>query len=112
MSTIFTSIVQKWRNCADAFLKGTHFYFLSFVPSQKGFITSWFLQLFYSGIKDNEDQLKVLRSFPGVAFFFFLTNLKAILNSYFIIHDMLSENYPRQSLGLDIGSLLSSRPRG
>jgi glycerol-3-phosphate O-acyltransferase len=83
MSTLFSAIAQKWRKNADAFLKGTHYHFLSFVPSKKGAVSSWFLRLFYRGIKDNDDQLKVIRSIPADARIVYLNKFKSYFEFLF-----------------------------
>ena len=60
----FRSKVRKWIN---TLLKGTHSHFASYLPGSKGSLATWALKRFYSGVKENQDQIAIFKNLPAYA---------------------------------------------
>ena len=75
--------IRKW---IDAALNGTHDHYFSCLPVKKGRLSTWLLKLFFSGIKDNPDQLAVIDSIPEDAAIVYLNKFKSKTNMRFGIY--------------------------
>ena len=101
MATLFNALRTKYRKRLDAFLKGTHHHFLNFIPADKGMFSNWILKIFYSGIKDNEDQLAVLRSLPDNACIVYLNKFKSYFEFLFYHTRYADRKLPVPELAFD-----------
>ena len=73
-ATGFRARVRAW---IDKALDGTHQHFFNYLPIKKGRISTWLLKLFFSGIKDNDDQLSIIRNIPDDATIVYLNKFKS-----------------------------------
>ncbi len=68
---------SKVRNWINTLLKGTHSHFASYLPGPKGRLSTWALKRFYSGIKENQDQIAVFENLPADAIFIYVNKHKS-----------------------------------
>jgi len=68
---------SKFRNWINTLLKGTHSHFASYLPGSKGRLATWVLKRFYSGIKENQDQIAIFENLPADAIFIYVNKHKS-----------------------------------
>ncbi|MCK4469397.1 MAG: hypothetical protein KAU60_13700, partial [Desulfobacterales bacterium] len=78
--TQFKNRVRVW---VDKALQGTHNHYLCFLPGKIGFLSSWFLKLFFSGIKINRDQTLALEKLRKEGIVVYVTKYKSYFEYLF-----------------------------
>ncbi|MFO8085082.1 MAG: 1-acyl-sn-glycerol-3-phosphate acyltransferase [Desulfobacterales bacterium] len=97
-SSVNKSFFRRW---IDSLLKGTHHYFFCFVPERIGHLSSFFLKLFYSGIKTDKQQLIPIQELPHDAVIVYATQYKSYFEFFYFYTRFRQEKYPFPQLGLD-----------
>ncbi len=98
IGTKFRKKIIGWINTA---LKGTHNYYSCYLPGNIGFISSWILKLFFSGIKVNKDQTAVFQKIPKNAIVIYINKHKSYFE-YLFYHTHYKQNkLPFPEIGLD-----------
>ncbi|HPA15449.1 MAG TPA: 1-acyl-sn-glycerol-3-phosphate acyltransferase [Desulfobacterales bacterium] len=70
--------------------QATHVHYICYLPKHFGFIASFLLKLFYSGIKINKDQIAVLRNIPNDAIVIYVNKHKSYFE-YLFFHTRYSQ---------------------
>ncbi len=76
----FKNRVRAW---IDKALQGTHNHYLCFLPGKIGFLSSWFLKLFFSGIKINKEQTLTLKKLRKEGIVVYVTKYKSYFEYLF-----------------------------
>lgn len=76
----FKNMVRMWINKA---LQSTHNHYLCFLPGKTGFLSSWILKLFFSGIKINEEQTLTLKKLKEEGIVVYVTKYKSYFEYLF-----------------------------
>ena len=95
-----TGIRARVRAWIDKALSGTHQHFFNYLPIKKGKTSTWLLKLFFSGIKDNDDQLNVIRNIPEDATIVYLNKFKSKFDFLFYHTRYPANNLPAPEIGL------------
>jgi glycerol-3-phosphate O-acyltransferase len=90
----------RFRTWIDRALGGTHEHFFNYQPIKKGRISTWLLQLFFSGIKDNDEQLAVIRHIPDDATIIYLNKFKSKFDFLFYHTRYPAKRLPAPEIGL------------
>ena len=103
MKNIKTSSNSKsrWRKMMNTLLRGSHQHFLAYLPAQKGMFSSWIMKRFYSGIKDDERQLEIIRSLPKDATIVYLNKFKSYFDFLFYHSRFIQNRLPVPEIGLN-----------
>lgn len=75
--------------------------YLCHLPEVPGLLTSFFIRLFYSGIKDDPGQLRVIREVPENAIVVYVSNYRSNFEFLFYHNRYLRLNLPQPLLGLE-----------
>ena len=92
---------SKWRKIINTLLRGSHHHFLAYLPAQKGMFSSWIMQRFYSGIKDDKQQLEIIRSLPKDATIVYLNKFKSYFDFLFYHSRFIQNRLPVPEMGLN-----------
>ncbi|RLB97936.1 MAG: glycerol-3-phosphate acyltransferase, partial [Deltaproteobacteria bacterium] len=95
-----TRIAARFRSWRDKALGGTHEHFFNYLPIKKGRTSMWLLRLFFSGIKDNDDQLAVIRNIPDNATIVYLNKFKSKFDFLFFHTRYPGHRLPAPEIGL------------
>ena len=95
-----SQLKARYRTWIDKALGGTHDHFFNYLPIKKGRISSWLLKLFFSGIKDNDDQLAILRTIPNDATIVYLNKFKSKFDFLFYHTRYPLHHLPAPEIGL------------
>ena len=90
----------RFRTWIDRALGGTHEHFFNYLPIKKGRISTWLLRLFFSGIKDNDEQLAVIRHIPDDATIIYLNKFKSKFDFLFYHIRYPAKRLPTPEIGL------------
>lgn len=90
----------RFRARIDRVLGGTHEHFFNYLPIKKGRTATWLLKLFFSGIKDNEDQLAIIRNIPPGATVVYLNKFKSKFDFLFYHTRYPANDLPAPEIGL------------
>ncbi len=99
--SILTFIARAIRKRIDCLLQNTHNHFFCFLPECIGRLPSLFFRLFYSGIKDDKSQLKVIRKIPENAIIVFATQYKSCFEFFYFYSRYKKEKIPFPQVGLN-----------
>ena len=92
---------SRWRKMMNALLSGSHNHFLAYLPAQKGMFSTWIMQRFYSGIRDDERQLEIIRSLPKDATIVYLNKFKSYFDFLFYHSRFIQNRLPVPEIGLN-----------
>ena len=94
----------KLRQWLDTLLKGTHSHFASYLPGPKGRLVTWLLKRFYSGIKENPDQIAIIERLPDDAIYIYVNKYKSNFEFlfYHCRYQQLDLPYPEIGFGYRI----------
>ena len=67
----------------NVLIKGTHHHYLCYLPSHKGFFSTWLLKRFFSGIKTDQRQIEIVRDIPEDATIVYLNKFKSYFEFLF-----------------------------
>ena len=98
--TIFTRLKARFRAWINRALGDTHDHFFNYLPQKKGRLSTWLLKLFFSGIKDNDDQLDIIRHIPDDATIIYLNKFKSKFDFLFFHTRYPAKNLPAPEIGL------------
>ena len=70
---MFNKFLKKIRHSIDKILQGTHDHYTWFLPERIGVISSFLLEIFFSGIRLDDDQKSVIRRLPKNAIIIYVT---------------------------------------
>ncbi len=90
--------VREWINRV---LKGTHNHFLCYLPGKTGFLSSWILRLFFSGIKLNNEQASILQKLRKEGIVVFVTKYKSKFEYLFYYTRYNRDGLPFPEIGFD-----------
>lgn len=90
--------IREW---VDKTLEGTHNHFFCYLPGNLGFLSSFILKLFFSGIKINEHQVAVLKNIPENATVVYVTKYKNNFEHLLYHTRYRQEGLPFPEIGLD-----------
>ena len=90
--------VREWINRV---LKGTHNHFLCYLPGKTGFLSSWLLRLFFSGIKLNNEQASILQKLRKEGIVVFVTKYKSKFEYLFYYTRYNRDGLPFPEIGFD-----------
>ncbi|MDI6687891.1 MAG: 1-acyl-sn-glycerol-3-phosphate acyltransferase [Desulfobacterales bacterium] len=76
----FKNMARMW---IDKALQGTHNHYLCFLPGKIGFLSSWILKLFFSGIKINKEQILALEKLKEEGVVVYVTKYKSYFEYLF-----------------------------
>ncbi len=99
--TTSSSSKSRWRKMMNTLLRNSHHHFLAYLPAQKGMFSSWIMQRFYSGIKDDEQQLEIIRSLPKDATIVYLNKFKSYFDFLFYHSRFIQNRLPVPEIGLN-----------
>lgn len=94
-------IKMKLNKMADTALKNTHNHYLCFLPAEIGFLSSYLLKLFFSGIKLDETQIAIIKNIPKDAVVVYVTKYKSNFGYYFYHTRHRQENLSVPEIGFD-----------
>ncbi|MFC1828522.1 1-acyl-sn-glycerol-3-phosphate acyltransferase [Thermodesulfobacteriota bacterium] len=97
----WTKIKMKLNNTADKALESTHNHYLCFLPAAIGFLSSYLLKLFFSGININETQISIVKNIPKDGVIVYVTKYKSTFGYYFYHTRHRQENLPVPEIGFD-----------
>jgi len=89
------------RKKIDALLGGTHNHFSCFLPGDIGFFSSFLLNLFFAGIKIEEDQVDRLNHIPKDAIVVFTTKHKSNFDFLFYYYHYKRKRLPFPQIGFN-----------
>jgi glycerol-3-phosphate O-acyltransferase len=95
-----TRLKARFRTWIDRALGGTHEHFFNYLPIKKGKTSTWLLKLFFSGIKDNDDQLAIIRHIPDDATIVYLNKYKSKFDFLFYHTRYPANHLPAPEIGL------------
>ena len=95
-----------WRRVADAILKGTHQYYLCYLPTHKGMFSSWLLKRFFSGIESNQQQIQILKDIPEDATVVYLNKFQSYFEFLFYHTRHIEKKLPVPELGFNYRILI------
>ena len=90
--------VREWINRV---LKDTHNHFLCYLPGKTGFLSSWILRLFFSGIKLNKEQAYILQKLRKEGIVVFVTKYKSKFEYLFYHTRYNRDGLPFPEIGFD-----------
>ncbi len=90
----------------DILLKGTHHHYLCYLPSHKGWFSSWLLKRFFSGIKDDAQQLQALKAIPKDATVVYLNKFQSYFEFLFYHTRHIENRLPVPELGFNYHVLI------
>jgi glycerol-3-phosphate O-acyltransferase len=90
-----------YRRLLDRLLKGTHDHFLCYLPENIGFLPSLFLKLFYSGMKIDQEQIRVIQNIPKDAIIVYASQNKTLFEFFFYFTRYRKEKIPFPEIALD-----------
>ena len=90
----------------DILLKGTHHHYLCYLPSHKGLFSSWLLKRFFSGIKDDAQQLQALKAIPEDATVVYLNKFQSYFEFLFYHTRHIENRLPVPELGFNYHVLI------
>lgn len=90
--------IRQW---IDTALQGTHDHFLCCLPGDLGFLSSFILKLFFSGIKTNEHQTAVVRDLSEGAIIVYVTKYKNHFEHLLYHTRYRQEGLPFPEIGMD-----------
>lgn len=99
------NIKKRIRKKIDDFLGGTHNHFTCFLPKSVGFLSSFLLNLFFAGIKMNEDQARVLKQIPDDAVIIFTAKHKSNFDFLFCYYHYQRKYLPFPQIGFNYNVL-------
>ena len=76
-------------------------HYLCYLPETPSLLTSFFIRLFYSGIKDDPSQLRVIREIPEDAVVVYVSKYRSNLEFLFYHNRYLRLNLPQPHFGLE-----------
>jgi len=88
------------RKVIDRALQDSHDHYFSYLPLKKGMFSSWLLKLFFSGIKDNPDQLAVIEHIPADAVVVYINKFKSKFDFLFYHTRYPGCHLPAPEIGL------------
>lgn len=95
------SIKKKLRKKIDNILGGTHSHFSCFLPKDIGFLSSFLLNLFFAGIKMEEDQADIFTKIPEDAIIVFTTKHKSNFDFLFYYYHYQRKRLPFPQIGFN-----------
>jgi len=93
-------VKNRFRKWIDRAIGGTHDNFFNYLPVKKGMTATWLLKLFFSGIKDNQEQLAVIRDIPENATIVYLNKFKSKFDFLFYHTRYPANHLPTPEIGL------------
>lgn len=96
----FTRLRAGLRTRINRVLGGTHEHFFNYLPIKKGRASTWLLELFFSGIKDNDEQLAVVHNIPDDATIVYLNKFKSKFDFLFFHTRYPKHRLPAPEIGL------------
>jgi len=90
--------IREWINRA---LKGTHNHYLCYLPGKTGFLSSWILRLFFSGIKLSKQQTSILQKLREKGIVVFVTKYKSEFEYLFYYTRYKQAGLPFPEIGFD-----------
>ena len=96
----FTKMRARFRSWVDKALGETREHFFNYLPEKKGRLSTWLLKLFFSGIKDNDDQLAIIRDIPDDATIVYLNKFKSKFDFLFYHTRYPAKRLPGPEIGL------------
>ncbi len=95
------NIKIKLRKKINAVLGGTHSHFSCFLPEEIGFLSSFLLNLFFAGIKMEEDQADIFKKIPSDAIIIFTTKHKSNFEFLFYYYHYQRKRLPFPQIGFN-----------
>ncbi|MEA3415769.1 MAG: 1-acyl-sn-glycerol-3-phosphate acyltransferase [Thermodesulfobacteriota bacterium] len=99
----FRNSVRAW---IDKALQGTHNHYLCFLPGKIGFLSSWFLKLFFSGIKINKEQTLTLKKLQKEGIVVYVAKYKSYFEYLFYYTRYKQDNLAFPEIGFDYKVLI------
>ena len=96
--TQFKNRVRVW---VDKALQGTHNHYLCFLPGKIGFLSSWILKLFFSGIKINKEQALALKNLKKEGVIVYVTKYKSYFEYLFYYTRYKQDGLAFPEIGFD-----------
>jgi len=95
-----TAEKSKFRRWIDRFLARTHHHYLCELPEDTGFLSTSFLNRFFSGITTEKDQLAVLTQIPANAIIVYAIQYKSYFEYLFYYTRYRREKVPAPRIGM------------
>ena len=92
---------MKIREWINRVLKDTHNYYLCYLTGKTGFLSSWILRLFFSGIKLNKEQASTLQKLREEGIVVFVTKYKSKFEYLFYYTRYNRAGLPCPEIGFD-----------
>ncbi|MCJ7615372.1 MAG: 1-acyl-sn-glycerol-3-phosphate acyltransferase, partial [Desulfobacterales bacterium] len=94
-------IKQKLRGWIDNTLNNSYDHFFCYFPVNIGFISFWFLKVFFSGVKLGENQISVIKKIPKESIIVYATKHKSYFKYLFYHTRYRQVGLPIPEIGLD-----------
>ncbi|MDO9565283.1 MAG: 1-acyl-sn-glycerol-3-phosphate acyltransferase [Candidatus Desulfaltia sp.] len=99
----FKNMVRMW---IDKALQSTHNHYLCFLPGKTGFLSSWILKLFFSGIKINKEQTLALKKLKEEGIVVYVTKHKSYFEYLFYYTRYKQDGLAFPEIGFDYKVLI------
>lgn len=99
---LLKSFKHRLRRLTLRLLKGKRYYFSCRLPERTGFLTSWLLRLFYSGITLEEKQIRIVKALPEDAIIVYTTKFKSYFEFFFCHSRFPQKGLPGPEIGLNL----------
>ena len=99
----FKNMVRMW---IDKALQSTHNHYLCFLPRKIGFLSSWILKLFFSGIKINKEQILALKKLKEEGVVVYVTKYKSYFAYLFYYTRYKQDGLAFPEIGFDYKVLI------